>query len=285
MLQTLLQLLSEKWLIHEATLKSWLPLLAIGANGFSLPKDFFSVNEDLKAYAVNPATVDEWDIKYEDIPENSIAVINLQGVITSYKSQSLINLLQRIETNPKIISTILVVSSPGGIVTNTDLAANAIKNCQKPVYAYVRGLAASATLWIISACDQINASSQLDEIGSIGVMLSYQNIDSFLKSKLGIDIYELYATKSKDKNNEIRELLKGNDKPLIESLDFVNDIFHQTISENLGIDLNSEIFSGKVYPAKKAIELGLCHKICSFNETIQQAHTSGLQNIINQNIL
>ncbi len=109
---------------------------------------------------------------------------------------------------------------------------------------------------------------------------SFTNFNGFLETKLGAKCYEFYATKSTHKDFKYKELLDGNFNPIIADLDFANEIFHKTIQENLGINVDSPVFSGGMYSAEAAIENGLCHQIASFDYAVALAHKEGLKNAI-----
>lgn len=68
---------------------------------------------------------------------------------------------------------LLVFDSPGGIVTGTPEAANAVAKARsiKPVIAYADGLCDSAAYWIASQSDFIYATPSAD-VGSIGCYLA-----------------------------------------------------------------------------------------------------------------
>ena len=87
----------------------------------------------------------------------------------------------------------MVVDSPGGQVTGTDLLAEAIKNSATPIVAYIEGMAASAAYWIISGASKIVASSDLDRIGSIGTMLMVEDLKPFFEAQ-GVKFHEVYAS-------------------------------------------------------------------------------------------
>jgi len=105
--------------------------------------------------------------------------------------------------------------------------------------------------------------------------MKMSDFDGFRKEKLGITFHEIYATKSTEKNNQLRELLKGNDKPIVANLDYANEMFHKTIIQNMGIKPDSEVLSGATYYSEQAISLGLAHRIASFNDAVDTAYTKG----------
>jgi len=283
------QILTADWLINRDTYLRYLPLLIAFMKGQEITASSLETdNLHKKPYVIRSGAnlIDKWELTDLDIPENSIAVIPIQGVIMKYGYNGSAEMMVRINQaifNPNISSILFLVETPGGMVVNTDLLSALVKDCPKPTMAFVTRMAASAGMWGISACDRIVASSKLDMFGSIGTMTTAMD-EAGLFLKLGIDLKEVYATKSIKKNHDSRELFgeKKNDKPLIARLDFINEYFHATIKENLGIAENSEVFDGDIFYTEDAISLGLCHEILPINDAIEQIHEMGLNNKIKQ---
>jgi protease IV len=271
------QILSSYWLIHREAVLSYLPVFISFLNGNA---EVFTVGERQKPYILFLGTSGTKQMDFscdkEPIPENSIAVIPVMGTITPRLCQDLIAQLSKAEADEGICSVVLLVNSPGGTITQLDILAFTIRGLSKPTVAVVSGMAASAAMWIISAASYRIATSPLDQIGSIGVMISYMDFSSMLKEKLGISIFDLYASKSTAKNEEIRNLLAGDPAALTAKADFINGVFHKAIQDNLRISAQSEVFAGAIYFAEKARELGLIDEISSLDAAINHAYKLGL---------
>ena len=271
-------------MIHKEVILNYIPIFVSFLNGNQLPNFFTQTDTtENKPYVVASAysTINRWNLSDVDIPENSIAIIPISGILFSWYTISIVNYIKEANNNPNISSILFIVNSPGGLIFYVDIAAKFIKDLKIPTVAYVMNMSASAAMWIISACDKIIASSELDSLGSIGARTSFTDINGFLKEKLGLNIYEIYATKSTRKDEEIRELLKGNDKIIKKTLDFANEIFHKDIQTNLGIAKDSEVFTGAIYYAQEAIKHGLCHEIGSMEYALETATQLGAKNKIN----
>jgi len=210
---------------------------------------------------------------------SSTAVIPIRSEILKYDqpcgprgSQSILQDIKMADKHPDIGSILLIVDSPGGQVTGTDLLADAIRDAEKPVVAYIEGMAASAAYWIISGADKIIASSDLDRIGSIGTMLIAQDLQPALE-KLGVKFHEVYASLSTDKNQDYNQVLDGNyDAYRTNVLDVINQKFLSSIKANRS-GLNESTLTGKVYFAREAITLGLIDEIGSLTEAIAIANS------------
>ena len=287
MLNRIFSILGAQWLIHQDTAVSYLPALIAFVKGQEL---LLKPSGDQKPYVVaftdtarQLPTVGKWELTDSTIPENSVAVIPVDGVICSWNSMDLMTMLRDAQANNSINSVLLVVNSPGGMVSQIDLLAASIKNLNKPSVSVVMGMAASAAMWVISATSYRIATSPIDVIGSIGTKTSIQDYSGMLE-KIGIKITDFYATKATRKDEEVRAIKENGDtKPMTAFVDFVNEVFHQAIRENLGISADSEVFTGAAYFAAKAQELGLINEIGSMDYALTKAYQLGLRNkIINQ---
>jgi ClpP class serine protease len=229
----------------------------------------------IQAQSIN--TVERWDLDDVNIPENSVAVLQLTGVIWSYDSIFLYNQIKRVESNPNIIAILLVVNTPGGVVFHSDITSKAISECRVPVVSYVMNLNCSAGYFITCGSSKIYVSSPMDEVGSIGTKCNFTDWQGLFE-KFGIKQWEVYATKSTRKDEEIRELLKenGSDVLIKKRLDYVNEIFHKTVRDTRGIAEDSEVFSGAVYNPIEAQSFGLIDGVKEIHEALQEAHELGL---------
>ena len=140
---------------------------------------------------------------------------------------------------------------------------------QKPIIAFVEDLCCSAAYWIASSCDSIGVSTELSVVGSIGTFTTIKNYQKKFE-KEGINIVELYATASTQKNIEYREALQGNFEKLQKDLDFYNEHFINIVVKNRpGLRENQEWKTGKKFFANDALKSGLIDFIAPFNDFIE----------------
>lgn len=287
MLDRIFTILSSTWLIHRDTAISYLPALVAFLNGQEI---LLQEAESPKAYAVSSSAINSinkfdsiYDLSNNNIPENSVGLIPIKGVIVEWKSEMLLESIAMVKSNPAINSVLFMVNSPGGMVSKTDIVASEIQGLGKPSVALISGMACSAAMWLISSMDYRIASSKLDMVGSIGTKVTIDDFSGLLE-KLGIKFTDLYATKSTLKDKEFRALKENNDlKPMTDFVDFINDFFHASIRNNLGIREDSPVFTGDAYFAEQGIDLGLINEIATTDYAFNYAYQQGLRNkIINQ---
>ncbi|MDD1553138.1 hypothetical protein FO615_06045 [Riemerella anatipestifer] len=202
-------------------------------------------------------------------------VVNIIGPIVKYSSWSYLGtqfygkLLKSLDANPNISGIVLNIDSGGGMVSGTAELTNIIKNLKKPTISYTSGYQCSAAQDIASGCDYHMASPYADLIGSIGTMLSYQDFSAMFE-KWGAKIYDLYAPQSTEKNQEIRELMKGNEALYSERLKQLTDDFISRIKSNYGEKLKDDnhVFKGKTYTPQEALKIGLIDELGTLEDAL-----------------
>ena len=285
----ILQILNEPFLIDPNRALNYGPLLLSIIKGEKLPDtDWGKERGENKSYIMGP---DEGDVYYDyqdmNIPEGSTAIIPIRGEMMKYPEMcgpkgtlEITNDVIMADNNPNISGILLIIDSPGGMVTQTDLLAEAVKNAVTPVVAYVEGMAASAAYWVASSAGRIIASSDIDQIGSIGTMCSFADLQPYYE-ELGVKFYEILATASKNKNKYMREIRNGNDDNYRkEVLDPINNKFMNAIKENrAGVD--DKVLNGDIYFAKDALKNGLIDEIGSIDYALSELQKMGVKNEIN----
>lgn len=215
------------------------------------------------------------DIK--DAPEGSIAVINVSGAITKHDQEcgpdgllSKSSILQAAYKSNNITAVVINLDTGGGEVNAMRLFAETISERNKPVVAFVSDSCFSAGYGIASACDYIVANSSLARVGSIGALTTIADYTERYKMQ-GINLIQVYATQSTDKNKEYREALEGNLEPIRKLTDTYNEYFLSLIETNRGDKLKGDRSvwgTGKTWSAEEALELGLIDEINTFNNLL-----------------
>ncbi len=214
----------------------------------------------------------------EDAPEGSIAVVNINDVVMKYDmycgpagTKTKMDILQRIDKSKNINGAILVIDSPGGEGYAAKNLASYIRNeFQKPIISYVDDFAASAAYYIAAATDQIIANSIMAQVGSIGTYITLADYTDFWKAQ-GINVKNIYATKSTDKNKPYKDAIEGDTKLLKEDIDRFNQDFLDNMASYRDGKLGDEKIwgTGKLFYAEDAYKNGLIDAIATWEETVQ----------------
>jgi signal peptide peptidase SppA len=213
--------------------------------------------------------------------EKRIAMIPLKGAIIKYDeecgnygTETVANWIRSCNDNAKIDAIVLDVDSGGGMGSAVDNPSTAIAECSKPIIAYCgNGMTASAAYWIAAHCDELYATYANDEIGSIGTYVTLADYKKYYKEKHNLEIKELYASKSTEKNKLFKDAIEsteGEEKLIKEYIDPFNEVFIDTVKAER-TNVEESVFTGKLFRAKEAQEKGLIDGLKTFNEVLQRA--------------
>lgn len=292
-------ILKGVWLIDEGYVMNSLPLIKSMLEGktvdFTNQFEFDKIenaaqNEDpdreefgyyLRAVDGSTGRLNRRVFAYNDLPENSIAVIPNSGPMMRSDmfcgpagTETKAEMIASANRSPKIKAIVVTANSPGGAADSVEVLMNAIKNSTKPVVTLVDSMSASASVWVTSPSDLIIASGDASIVGSIGTMFNYLDIEPALE-KLGYKVHRVRATDSVDKNEDFYQMLKGNYKRIrSEMLDPLNDMFLNSMRENRPqMEKTFEMWhTGKIFFSDKAIEIGLADEKGDFDLAIKRAH-------------
>lgn len=219
----------------------------------------------------------------EEKPDNTVAVLPLEGVLTrsgswwDYGTDDLAEQLDELVHDESIKAVVLRTHCAGG-TTHSLVPMEAVlrknrETINKPIIQAVDSARFSAAEYIGSFCHKSFATHKMAEVGSIGVMARMQNADKFYKEK-GIEYIEVVPPESKWKNKAQREAKKGNTKLLIEEeLTPWALHFQETMRANRpNIDEDVEgILEGRTFFAYDGVKNGLLDGIMPFKDILEYA--------------
>ncbi|MGA2171749.1 MAG: signal peptide peptidase SppA [Sedimentisphaerales bacterium] len=138
----------------------------------------------------------------EEGPRNAkIAIVSIDGIIDDQQAQDVYWQLKTAKADKAVKGLIIRVNSPGGTLSGSDQIHNEILNYrveeEKPVVAFMQGVAASGGYYSSVACDTIIAEPTTIT-GSIGVIMGYLVLQQLLEEKLGIQPIVVKAGEKKD---------------------------------------------------------------------------------------
>lgn len=231
------------------------------------------ISADVKKWEIY-RQIEETASKYDFEEKQGVAILRVRDTLIKNSGWYIgmdvyASALQSLYNNQDCKAIILIIESGGGQASAMRFLAEVISLKNKPVIALCDDCACSAAYGIASCCDLVFASSPLCEVGSIGTLVYLFDMDPYYKS-MGVNIQEIYATLSVDKNLEVREALEGKHEKLRAKIDVWNNYFINLVAENRGDKLKEqEIWgTGKTFFAPEAIEVGLIDGIYSLDEII-----------------
>ena len=226
------------------------------------------------------ATGQRSDLTEEVIREGpigtKIAIVTIQGVIYDEQAESVYKQLRAARKDRHIKAVILQVNSPGGTISASDQINQEIRNFRemtdKPIIAFMKGVAASGGYYTSVACEKIIAEPTTIT-GSIGVISSYLVVQELLEDKLGIEPVIIKSGPKKDWPSSYRspteeEIQYIQDKLIKPALDRFVNIVAEGRKASLTLPEVIRLADGSIYGAQEALDEKLIDKIGYLDEAV-----------------
>jgi signal peptide peptidase SppA len=195
-----------------------------------------------------------------------VAVIALGGMISAgprgpLSDEALAPVIEKAFRRGKPVAVALIINSPGGSPVQSSLIAARIRRLADekhiPVYAFVEDVAASGGYWLACAADEILADEG-SILGSIGVISAGFGAHVFL-ARQGIERRVYTAGESKSMLDPFRPESEEDVARLKGLLEDIHGTFIAYVKSRRGAALKTdeEMFTGKVWLGRKAVERGL----------------------------
>ena len=191
------------------------------------------------------------------------AIINLNGVITEYKANQIIEDIKKAKSDTSIKAVLFKIDSPGGEACSSQRIYLALKELsqKKPVVALIKTVGASGAYFSACGANKIVAYPT-SIVGSIGVIFETLNFSQLAK-RIGISLFVVKTGPVKDVGNPFRKPTKK-DKKMIKNL--IENIYEQFISavsksRNIPIKNLKKIADGSVFTGKQALKLKLVDSV------------------------
>jgi protease-4 len=223
----------------------------------------------------------------ESKAKEKILVIDLNGPIGINQNPGILkregNLLSTIyyrlkkaSQDPHVKGIILRLDTPGGEGTASDIIYNEIFRFKEktgiPVLALMMGVAASGGYYVACGCDFIMAHPTTIT-GSIGVIAILPEFKKVL-NKIGIEVNVIKSGKMKDAGGPWKDLSQ---EERAYYQDMVDELYHNFLKvvhlsrkDLLSMEEIKKIADGRVFHAKKALDLKLIDAVGYFDNALQK---------------
>lgn len=223
-------------------------------------------------------------------PEYSIAggvaVIPVVGILTKYPmpeewmdeylgttpAQSIMNELAEVMADPEVMSVVLMIDSPGGMVAGTSELVDALKQYRarqpdKPIHAIVSDRAASGGYYIASQCASISCNP-LGEVGCIGVYCVLTD-DSEFWSGMGINftLVSSGGVKGLGADGKVtQELIDDQRRGVMAIYErFIADV---SAGRSISIEEARTLGDGRMWIASEALNMRLIDSVASVGDAM-----------------
>ena len=157
------------------------------------------------------------------------------------------------QVDDSVEKILLHIDSPGGSVTGLAELGRAVKQSQKPVFAYTDSLMASAAYHIGSQASAVY-SSESAFVGSIGARVVHVEKSGML-DRIGITVSAFGKGKHKLDHSPFRPLSQDEAADLQAMVDEAHAEFRAVVESARSVD--PIVFESKSYRGAQAVELGL----------------------------
>jgi signal peptide peptidase SppA len=210
--------------------------------------------------------------------KDGVAIVRVHGTMMKHQSSLTMmgaacsTALARRELRSAVASenvgSILVhVDSPGGTVAGTaELAADvAAAASQKPAFAYIEDLGASAAYWVASSASKVyaNATALVGSIGTYGVV--YDESGAFERE--GVKAYVIRAGEFKGVGTPGTAIEEKHLAEMQRRVDTLNSFFLNAVSAGRRLPLSrvQQIADGRVHVGDEARQIGLIDDVATLD--------------------
>lgn len=205
-----------------------------------------------------------------------IAVIRLEGIIDGRQAEDLYQQIKVARKDEQVKGLIVRVNSPGGTISGSDQIYNEIlkyrQEEEKPVVAFMQGVAASGGYYTSVACEKIIAEPTTIT-GSVGVMAGHFILQELLENKLGIQPVIFKSGEKKDWPSPF-EAVTDEQRQYIEEklIGPAYNRFVQVVADGRGeLTLTDveRLADGSIYSVHEALDEKLIDEIGYLDEAIE----------------
>lgn len=212
----------------------------------------------------------------KEIPQNSIALLNLTGVMRSQSSisssgmDSFIEDLNNAYNHPNVMGIIIETNSGGGESLAGNMLNSAIQDRNKPVVGFGH-LVASAAYRALAGADEIIASSNASEFGSIGTMIS---LDNKILNKYRARFADFYGGSAPGKNSDFRAAVSGDFSGIQKRVDDLTLAFQDQIRADRQLrgseSTIKETLNGSMFNATESKKRGLIDMVGTMQTAVKR---------------
>ncbi|SEI60926.1 protease-4 [Allopseudospirillum japonicum] len=199
------------------------------------------------------------------------AVVRVEGVILDQQAASaerIVSGLKKAFAAAESQAVVLRINSPGGSPVQAGIIYDAARRLrqaypEKPLYAVIEDLGTSGAYYIAAAADQIIAHRS-SLVGSIGVIAAGFGFDRLLENW---QIERRVFTAGEDKAflDPFSAMTEAQKAHWQATLDYTHQQFIESVRQGRGDRLPTQaldtVFSGRVWNAQEAVELGLIDQL------------------------
>jgi signal peptide peptidase SppA len=261
---------AEPWAMHSAKLRAVVDVLAFQAYGGKLDDTEIEARvSDRRANDVTRAP-------------GAVAILPIYGILSQRQNMmqatsggTSVEIAQQafrtLMADDQVKATVMNFDSPGGMSNGIEEFSQEIFNARgiKPIVAQVDSTAASAALWLASACDEIVCTPG-GSVGSVGVFAVHEEMSKALESE-GITRTLISSGGIKGTINDFMPLSEEAKAEIASRVAYVDGLFVKALARNRGVAQSAvpdQFGRGEMFSPKAALDRGLIDRIAPLSETL-----------------
>jgi signal peptide peptidase SppA len=210
--------------------------------------------------------------------DGGVAVLTLSGVMAKkdfslMDSTSTVRLSRQLDIagqDPNVKAVLLLVDSPGGMITGTSELADMVARVdkRKPVCAYVDGACCSAAMWVVSQCRRIDASAA-SKAGNMGVLMEL--VDETKADEMA-GVARTYLATGDYKTAGFVPLTDQHREYYQALIDDTMGVFAADVARGRGMKLSdvNALADGRAFIARDAVKNGLIDGVSTFDAAMKR---------------
>lgn len=223
---------------------------------------------------------------FSKISKGSIAVVSVHGAMMRDDyctmsdgfiagTKSLEETVKALDANENVDAVVFSIDSPGGQAYGSESLSRVISSMSKPKLGHFENIMASAAVHAFQGVDKLYGNESQSSWGSIGTYVSFVNDAKFYEA-MGLEIIEVYAPQSTEKNVEYRKALEGDNEPMEAMLQEMTAAFIKDVKKaRPALENDGHVFKGKLYSATEAKKINAIDGIKSLDAVIKEARSLG----------
>jgi ClpP class serine protease len=172
------------------------------------------------------------------------------------------------QANEAVDRIVMLIDSPGGVVSSLGEAADAIRASEKPVTAFVAGMGASAAYWLASQAGEI-VLDRSASVGSIGVVATVTRQEG--PDQSGKRSYEIVSSGAPNKRPDVTT--EEGRAALQMDVDAVEAVFMADVAAGRKVTMDkvkSDFGRGSMVSAARAVAAGMADRIGTLESVLAQ---------------
>jgi signal peptide peptidase SppA len=207
------------------------------------------------------------------VSAHGVALYNFEAQPYAFSTLTLARVINQLSNDPTIENVVIDFNTPGGMVTGTQEASDAVFAAakKKRVIGLINPLCASAGYWIASQCSSI-VTIPTGDVGSIGVFVLHVDQSKMLED-IGLKATFVFAGEHKVEGNSLQPLSAAAKQFWQSQVDQTYADFLKAVARGRNTtvsNVRTSFGGGRCYSAKDALRVGMIDHIQAPDAAIQE---------------